>query len=252
MQGYNRVFARVYNLRWAGFANQVAPRLLEFYDQTPIAQTHRSILDLCCGTGQMAHYFLEKGYRVVGLDLSEHMLEHARNNNRASIESGQARFIQGDAANFSLDEHFGLVVSTFDALNHLPDEQVLRNCFRCVYAALTAEGYFVFDLNTRRGLRRWNGLNVDDDDEVMIVTRGVYDEENGKAYTEISGFVREEDGRYERFRQVAYNTAFDLARVKNALLDIGWREVHFARAADLSTPIDNPESEGRIFIMARK
>ncbi len=252
MQAYNRIFARVYNLRWAGFANQVAPRLLEFYGRTPVGQMHKTVLDLCCGTGQLAQCFLEKGYRVTGLDLSEHMLDYARENNRAYVESGQARFVEGDAANFTLDGQFGLVVSTFDALNHLPDEQALRNCFQCVCKVLVEEGYFIFDLNTRQGLRRWNGLNVDDGEDIVIITRGVNDEEHGKAYTEISGFVREEDGRYERFRQVAYNTAFELTRVKNALLELGWREVHLARLADLSVPADDPESEGRVFFVARR
>ncbi len=252
MQAYNRIFARVYNLRWAGFANQVAPRLLAFYSRTPVGSTNRDVLDLCCGTGQLAQCFLEKGYCVTGLDLSEYMLEYARENTRAYVESGQARFVQGDASSFALDGHFGLVVSTYDALNHLPDEQALRNCFQCVGQVLVEDGYFIFDLNTRRGLRRWSGVTVDDGEEVMIVTRGVYDEEHGKACTEISGFVREEDGRYERFRQVAYNTAFELTRVKNALLELGWREVHLARLADLSVPADDPESEGRVFFVARR
>jgi SAM-dependent methyltransferase len=119
MQAYGRVFARVYNLKWAGFAQRIAPKLLEYYARSAIGSVNRCVLDLCCGTGQIALYFLEHGCQVTGIDLSEHMLDYARENARAYLAGGQARFIQADASRLALAERFGLVVSTFDALNHL-------------------------------------------------------------------------------------------------------------------------------------
>lgn len=251
MQAYSKGFAKVYNIRWSGFAKQVAPLILDFYAATPIGQKNKTVLDLCCGTGHLAVHFLEKGYRVVGLDLSEYMLHYARENARQYIESGQATFVQGDASDFTLDKHFGLVVSTFDSLNHLENEQALRRCFQCVYAV--SDGYFIFDLNTRRGLRRWNSIQVDDsDDDALIIIRGIYDGQSDKAWTKISGFLRLPDGLYERFDETAFNTVFEMERVKDALLDVGWKNVYFSRIQDLKTPLDDPEKEGRVFIVASK
>ena len=251
MQAYGPIFARVYNLRWSGFARQIAPHLLDFGAKLPVAPANRAVLDLCCGTGQLARAFLDQGYRVTGLDLSSSMLDYARENTQPYVESGQAHFVEGDAADFTLDERFGLVVSTFDALNHLTGASALKNCFRCVQGVLDRAGYFIFDLNTRKGLARWNGISVEDTEEAMIVNRGIYDGEGDKAWTLISGFVRRPDGLYERFSESAFNTVFDLAGVKNALLESGWREVHFARLADLAAPLDDPESEGRVWVVAR-
>lgn len=104
MQAYNANFAKVYNLRWGGFAQNVAPLIRSFYETKPISQVHRTVLDLCCGTGQLAVLFLEAGYRVVGLDLSEHMLVYARENASRFLDGGQARFVQGDARHFALDD----------------------------------------------------------------------------------------------------------------------------------------------------
>lgn len=104
MQGYGATFARIYNQMWAGFARDLAPRILDYYADTLLASTNQSLLDLCCGTGQLALHFLEHGYRVVGLDLSDAMLEYARESADMFVQSGQARFIQGDAAAFALDE----------------------------------------------------------------------------------------------------------------------------------------------------
>ena len=252
MQAYNPSFARVYNSFWTGFAAQVGPGIREFYERPRGLDADRSLLDLGCGTGQLALYFLEHDYDVTGIDLSEPMLVYARENAAEYVESGQATFVQDDASDFSLDDSFGLVVSTYDALNHLESLAALERCFRCVYRVLEDGGCFVFDLNTREGLRRWNTTKVQETDEALILTSGIYDERGRRAWTRISGFMRTEGGLYERFEQTAFNTAFDLAAVRDALLACGWATVHFAAIHDLSEPLLEPEREARVFIVALK
>lgn len=253
MQAYNPAFARIYNLRWANFAQNAAPRLRAFYESTPLGEYNHNLLDLCCGTGQLAQHFLDFGYQVTGLDLSESMLDYARQNVAPYLVAGQARFVQGDASNFEFDEQFGLVLSTFDALNHLPDLYALKSCFLSVYAVLAAGGTFIFDLNTPKGLKRWTGISVEDQPELMLVTRALYDEASGKAYMHISGFVQSEDEQlYERFEETAYEVSFDLNRVKQALLDTGFINVRFARLQDLNAPLPDPDEENRVFIIAEK
>lgn len=253
MQAYSARFAHVYNMRWGGFAQSVAPRIMDYYAATPTGRVDKAVLDVCCGTGQLAVHFLEAGYSVVGLDSSEPMLQYARENARRFVDAGQARFVQGDAGHFALDDRFGLVVSTFDALNHLDSEERLTSCFQSVFSVTVEGGIFVFDLNTPVGLRRWNNITIDDgSDEVLIINRGLYDGQSDKAWTRITGFVRQSDGLYERFDETAFNTVFDLARVKDLLTEVGWRKVHFARIDDLKTPLTEPEKEGRVFIVGSK
>jgi len=250
MQGYGEVFARVYNLRWGGFAQRIAPALIAFYGNTEPGQQKKPVLDLCCGTGQLAVAFLEQNFHVTGIDLSEYMLKYARENAASYIEAGQAYFMQGDATDFTLDEPVGLTVSTYDALNHLDDEDALRRCFQCV-AAVT-EGYFIFDLNTRLGLKRWNGMMLSDTEEVFLMNKGIYEVGMEKAWTAISGFLRNADGLYERFEETTFNTVFDMARVKKLLLETGWNAVYYARIDDLTLPIEDPEQEQRVFFVAQK
>jgi SAM-dependent methyltransferase len=249
---YNPGFANVYNLRWGGFANHIAPRIREFYESLPLGQVNKSMLDVCCGTGQLALHFLENGYDVTGLDVSPAMLRYAIEKTQVYVDQGRARFVEGDAANFVLDSQFGLVVSTFDALNHLPDMAALRGCFRSVAAVLVEEGCFIFDLNTRYGLQRWSDASVQMTDDVAIFTRGVLVEEQRRFYTQISGFLRTECGLYERFDQTAFNTIFEMDTVHAALLEAGFRSAYCARSDDLVTPLDNPEVEPRVFFVAEK
>jgi SAM-dependent methyltransferase len=252
MQAYGPAFARVYNEKWADFARHVAPLIRAFYESTPLGSTEKSLLDVCCGTGQLAQHFLEHNYRVTGIDLSPSMLDYARQNNAPYLESGQACFLEADAAEFTLDEQFGLAVSTFDALNHLPGKEALRGCFASVYPLLLADGFFIFDLNTRAGLAQWNAINVRDMPDHLIINRGIYDEESDRAWVRITGFIRTENGLFERFEETAYNTAYDMDWVRDELYRAGWRGVYFARVDDLGMPVPDPETLNRAFIIARK
>ena len=251
MQAYGPGFARVYNAKWSAFAKQVAPRIIAFYEETPIGREKRSVLDLCCGTGHLSVAFLERGYSLVGIDLSGSMIGYAEDNAAEYVKSESARFVVADASDFKLDRKFGLVVSTYDSLNHLEDEEALVHCFRCVRKVCC--GYFVFDLNTRSGLRRWNNVTIDESGEdALIITRGMFDGRSDKAWMQITGFVETSKGNYERFEETVFNTVFKLDRVREALLEVGWKQVYFARITDLGTPIDNPETEGRVFVVAQK
>jgi SAM-dependent methyltransferase len=252
MQAYSPAFARVYNLRWTTFAKQVAPCLHDFYASTGKGQDKPPVLDLCCGTGQVALYFLEKGYAVTGIDLSSGMLEIARENSSAYQSAGQVNWLLADATDFKLAERFGLVISTFDALNHLGSMADLEKCFQCVFEVLEPDGWFIFDLNTRAGFKRWNSISVEDTDDTMVINRGIFDETRDLVITRISGFVKTYDRLYERFEEVVYETVFDLHAVKRVLLERGWRSVHFARLASLNEPVADPEGETRIFIIAKK
>lgn len=252
MQAYGGGFARAYNLRWGGFARQVTPYLVELYAQTPAGQARQRVLDLCCGTGQVALGFLEQGFHVTGLDLSPHMLAYARENTARYVDTHQAEFVMADAADFALDRRFGLVVSIYDALNHLPDLDALQNCFRSVGPALSPGGWFIFDLNTRHGLRRWNVTSVDDGGAALVISHSSFDGEGNRAVLNVTGFLREPGGLYERFDETVYNTIFDIQTVLWSLLDQGWASAYAARLGDLRTPLDEPERQERVFVVAQR
>jgi SAM-dependent methyltransferase len=252
MQAYGRLFAKVYNQLWGDYARRIAPLIHEFYESTTSLKQQKSLLDLCCGTGQLSAYFLEKDYRVVGLDLSDEMLKLAKAKLMPYVVAKKAAFIQADATCFELEESFGLVVSTYDALNHLPDMESLVGCFRSTFNVLEECGYFIFDLNTSLGLKNWNSMSVNPGEDVFLFNRGIYDDQTVKAWTKITGFVRNDDGFYERFDETVYNTAFELSAVESNLLLTGFRTVYFALGSELNTPIEDPERVGKVFIIALK
>ena len=93
----------------------------------------KDVLDLCCGTGDVAFRFAHKGAKVTGLDFSAEMLEVAV----ARPENGQVaeapKFLQGDAmATPFLDTSFDVVSMSY-GLRNLADfrkglSEMLRVC----------------------------------------------------------------------------------------------------------------------------
>lgn len=239
-------------MRCSGLAKRLAPLICDYYASTPTGTRHKSILDVGCGTGQLVQHFLSKGYDTVGIDLSQPMLTLAEENTRQYVQSGRAKFVQADATHFTLNgERFGLVVSTGDALNHLESQQALQSCFQCVRAV--NDGYFIFDLNTRRGLRQCNNILLDDSSEdTVLINRGIYDGESDRAWTSFTGFLRTSSGLYERFDEAVFNTVFAMDVVRDMLLAVGWAKVCFSRIGNLRSLLgpSEAENEGRVLIVA--
>ena len=151
-----------------------------------------------------------------------------------------------------MKKKYGLVVSTYDSLNHLENEKSLKNCFDSVYKVLEKNGYFIFDLNTHLGLQNWKKTSFIKDDEMMIKIEGSFSEVENKGYTHISGFVLKKDGSNERFTEVIFNKCFEMDKVKKLLNKAKFKEIYFAKTDELWKPIENPEKENRVFIIAKK
>jgi len=240
-------------MRYTDFGRAVAPRLRAYYETTVVGQSGvRSLLDIGCGTGVPDLHFLSNGYQVVGIDLSPAMLEYAKVNTNTFFESRQIRFYETDAAKFGVDRPVGLAVSIYDTINHLEDMAALGACFQHAYHAVVSGGSFIFDLTTRLGLRRWAATNIQESDEFFMVSSGAHHEEMNRVHNRVYGFLRLADGRYERFEESFFCTAFGLTAVRNALHENGWQSVRFCRLMDLNTPIDEPEKEARVWVVAMK
>ena len=129
-------FARVYDRHWGFFATDVYPVL----DHLVLGELPGgcAVLDLCCGTGQLAAELSRQGYLTTGLDGSEAMIEIARKN------APDVEFVVQDARDIALPGRFSAVFSTFDSLNHVMSLDDLEQVFRSVFTVLEGGGYFRF------------------------------------------------------------------------------------------------------------
>jgi SAM-dependent methyltransferase len=107
----------------------------------------KTVLDLCCGTGNATRILAERGYDVTGVDISPEMIEYARKKSADQIDY----YVQ-DAVKLSLGRKFDLVVSLFDSLNYILDASDLQQAFHRISQHMHEGSLFIFDMNTELAL----------------------------------------------------------------------------------------------------
>jgi SAM-dependent methyltransferase len=124
-----------------------------------------SLLDLGCGTGRHAIRFAEKGYTVVGIDLSPGMLKEAQDHKaRLPPRVGERlTFEQDDLRELRLDRQFDAVAALFHVVSYQTSNESFIAALTTAKAHLETNGIFVFDC--------WYGPGVLTDPPVVRVKR---------------------------------------------------------------------------------
>jgi SAM-dependent methyltransferase len=136
---YREDLAYIHDVGHADFALESAPGILEILDQSRILEG--LVVDLGCGSGLWARELVDAGYRVLGIDISEAMVEISRR------RVPEAEFRVGSLFDADIPP-CAAVTAISEVLNYLFDEGAggLRPLFRRVYEALVPGGVFIFDV----------------------------------------------------------------------------------------------------------
>jgi len=111
------------------------------------------LLDFGCGTGSHALHLAKMGLEVVGLDISQEMVQVA--NNKLPSGSSQACFVCGEACllkNQYGEGYFDGVISLFNVLNCMMNTADILSTLCDIRAVLSTKGKMVVEL--------WNGAAV--------------------------------------------------------------------------------------------
>ncbi len=241
---YNQ-FAWLYNQEWGFFGSQVFFTINKIVGGT--LPSGAKILDLCCGTGQLAKILSERGYRVTGLDGSAEMLKLARNN------APQAEFILEDARTFQLPPVFDAVFSTFDSLNHLMGSKEMKAAFRHVFNCLITGGIFLFDLNTEKAYgTQWKGyLDVIEKPDYLYINRADYDVKKRVGQTHCTLFRRQGES-WQRSEIRLYQKYHPVTKVESLLQKAGFHQIRKLAVGSNRGLHKFTEDDPRVFIACRK
>lgn len=206
------------------------------------------VLDLACGTGTIAVELARRGYRVIGLDISEEMLAVA---DAKAREAGvEVFFTCQDLRAFRLPEEADAAVCLFDSLNYLTSPKELGEALECVARALRPGAPFLFDLHTEVRLREYGENTYGySGDAVAYLWESEYDEEQRLCTMSLTLFAREPDGRYARFDEVHEERAHTRDEVEAALRQGGFELLNIF--GELTARPPTPR-EGRVFYLARR
>ncbi|MDL5051143.1 methyltransferase domain-containing protein [Oscillatoria amoena NRMC-F 0135] len=104
------------------------------------------VLELFCGTGQIARALARGGCDVTGVDISPGLLRVARRKQRGQ-QGGKAQFVRQDVTDLHQGKkRFPLIIAPMGSMGHLTTQMALRRFFRAIQSVMEPGGVFVFDV----------------------------------------------------------------------------------------------------------
>ena len=243
MESY-KDFARVYD---------------EFMDQTPYDEwllnilnvfkkykikENAQVLDLGCGTGKMARRLKKEGYQVTAVDNSMDMLEVA-----ASEEDDGILYVLQDMVSLELPDQMDAVVSICDCMNYILEEEDLKEVFKRVKRFLKDEGVFMFDMNSHYKYQEILACNTfaEDREDASFIWNNFYDESDRINEYQLSLFIQNEQGTYNKYEELHLQKAYDEEEIKQYLYEAGFTSV---TVCDADTMGEVKEDSQRLYYIA--
>lgn len=206
------------------------------------------ILDLGCGTGSFCTVMAERGYDMIGIDLSPEMLSCAKT--KALEKKLDILYLNQDIAFFELYGTVDAIVCLMDSLNYITYKNDIKRVFNLVNNYLNPGGLFIFDLNSRYKLERILGDNVfySNDNDVAYIWQNSFDKTKSISRFDLTFFV--ENGHvYKRFDEEHYERAYDEEEMRKMVRTSGLELCSVYHEFDFKAPLKSAE---RIFFICKK
>lgn len=190
-----------------------------------------SLLDVCCGTGNVAEIMTMRGYQVSGIDISRAMIEEAQR--KAAENRLEISYLAADAAKFDLGYQVDAAYSFFDSFNYITDLGHLGRAMRCVAAHLPPGGSLVFDVNTAYAFeaKMFDQKDTRKKARVQYDWHGDYDPSTRVIRVEMDFWV---DGK--PFHEVHVQRAHSHDELVDLLIVSGFEEIHAFDSYTLDPP----------------
>lgn len=206
------------------------------------------VLELGCGTGNICEYLAKKGYDVIGIDNSLEMLGVA---NEKKMESGMdILYLNQDMRNFELYGTVKAVVSNCDSINYILEKKDLIKVFKLVNNYLDPGGVFIFDLNTEHKYKEiGDSVIAENREAISFIWENSYIPNKKLNRYDLTLFIKEEDGRFEKTEETHFQRAYSLEEIKEVINKAG---MEFVSAYNGFTKNQPEIYSDRIHIIARE
>ena len=213
----------------------------------------KRVLDLGCGTGGHALILTKRGYKLVGVDRSEEMLEIAKSKTKDGSLS--IKFINNDIVNIDLQEKFDAIISMFAVMSYQTTNSALAGVCRVAKEHLARDGIFLFDcwnghaVLTEKPTVRIKEVRLNNKEKIVRFTEPILDilnhtvETNFKVWKINDGYLVSETNELHLMRFLFPQ------EVKYFLEVAGFKEIEFCPFLELDKPLT--EKNWNMAVIAR-
>jgi ubiquinone/menaquinone biosynthesis C-methylase UbiE len=161
-ESFGEDYLLVYRHRSKSSAKKEVRAITRWLDLKP----GQHVLDLCCGTGRHSIALAEEGLHVTGIDLSETLLKHAREESAGR----NIRYVRGDMRELPFEDgSFDVVVNLFTSFGYFETDADNQKVLHEIARVLRPGGAFLIDFLNRQSVqsrlvpvseREQNGLHI--------------------------------------------------------------------------------------------
>ena len=228
---YKKDLAYIHDLGFSDWAVKSAPAILEILNNYKIKQG--LIIDFGCGSGLSAQAFIKAKYKVLGIDISESMIDLARKR----VPEAEFRVESVFQANIPSCD---VVISLGECFNYLFDSdnnyQKLIQLFHRIYQALIPGGLFIFDIVQPGQVEPGNRIKnfVEGEDWIVLVDKQENKEE--KILTRRIITFRKQGEYYRRDEEVHRQQLYQATDLAAELNKIGFQVEITSRYGEFQLP----------------
>ena len=243
------------------------------------------VCELGCGTGKMTRRLRDMGYDMIGIDISQDMLQIAMEQETILKKAGtqndtksdkkknyEILYLNQDMREFELYGTVAAVVSVCDSMNYITEKDDLLQTFKLVRNYLDPGGVFIFDMNTPYYYKKKLGEQTicENRDEGSFIWENYYDPDTKINEFDMTIYIRRNsEGQnafktskdkktagktnnavyYERFEETHFQRAYSIAEVKALLKKAGLKDIKVYKAFTKDDPDSVTE---RIYFISAK
>lgn len=171
-------------------------------------------VDLCCGTGEMTIRLAKQKCKMIGMDLSQDMLNVARDKARKNFQN--IIFIQENLIDFDLPHKVDFVTCVCDGFNYVNDDD-MASAINNISKKIKSGGYFIFDISSQYKLEKVLGNNTFCEDSKLATYIWSNKLEANKVSMQISFFEKIKGDTYRKIDEEQTQFVHALDSIKSML-----------------------------------
>ena len=203
------------------------------------------VLDLGCGSGSLTAIMADRGYDMIGIDISPEMLGIAQEENRRD----NILYLCQDMRSFELYGTVDAIYSSLDCVNYLTSAKDILKMLKLLKNYLNPGGIMIFDMNTSYYFENilHGKTHIFENEDVYLVWQSDFSKKTGICRFYLDMFYREGEA-YERFYEEQRERAYGISEIAAVTEEAGHKLIAVYDAFSFKKP---KEKSQRIFFIIK-